>query len=80
MIGRTPPPDVELAAGAPTPDDEIAAAGPPACSRERFAELEATVEQGLETSIQTGQALAEIRGTRAYLLAGYPSFNAYLEG
>src|SRR5437763_15472939 len=51
----------------------------PDCTRERFAELEATVERGLEAYIQTGLALAEIRDTRAYLLAGYASFNAYLE-
>src|SRR5918912_2582062 len=52
----------------------------PTCSPERFAELEATIERGIDAYIQTGQELAEIRDTRAYLLAGYPSFNAYLEG
>jgi len=52
----------------------------PTCTPERFAALEATIERGIAAYIQTGQALAEIRDTRAYLLAGYPSFNAYLEG
>jgi site-specific DNA-methyltransferase (adenine-specific) len=52
----------------------------PPCTPERFAELEATVERGIDAYIHTGQALAEIRDTRAYLLAGYPSFNAYLDG
>jgi hypothetical protein len=32
------------------------------------------------TNVQTSQALAEIRDTQAYLLAGHPSFNSYLEG
>jgi hypothetical protein len=50
------------------------------CTSGRLTELEATIERGLEAYIQTGQALAEIRDTHAYLLAGYPSFNAYLEG
>lgn len=50
------------------------------CTLERLGELEATVAHGLEAYIQTGSALAEIRDTRAYLLVGYSSFNAYLEG
>ncbi len=60
--------------------DDVDGVSTLACTAERFAELEATIERGLEAYIQTGQALAEIRDTRAYLLAGYPSFNAYLEG
>src|SRR2546427_2409057 len=60
--------------------DDVDAASTLACTAERFAELEATIERGLEAYVQTGQALAEIRDTRAYLLADYPSFNAYLEG
>jgi hypothetical protein len=53
----------------------------PSCSPERFVELEATVERGLEAYIETGQVLAEIRDTRAYVMARYASFKvAYLEG
>ena len=62
------------------PSSEPVQVQAPTCTPERFAELEATVERGLEAYIQTGQALAEIRDTRAYLLAGYTSFNTYLEG
>jgi site-specific DNA-methyltransferase (adenine-specific) len=73
-------PDGELVASELAPGDDLAAVGLSACSPERLAELEATIERGIDAYIQTGQALAEIRDTRAYLLAGYPSFNAYLEG
>src|ERR687883_55362 len=62
------------------PSSEPVQAQAATCTPERFPELEATVERGLEAYIQTGQALAEIRDTRAYLLAGYSSFNTYLEG
>jgi len=37
----------------------------PTCTPERFAALEATSERGIAADIQTGQALAEIRDTRA---------------
>jgi hypothetical protein len=44
---------------------------------ERLAELEATIELGLDAFVRTGQALEEIRTRRLYLLT-HVSFEAYL--
>lgn len=44
----------------------------------RLAELEATIERGMDTFVEVGLALAEVRDARLYR-AAHPSFEAYLE-
>ena len=43
-----------------------------------LARLETTVAKGLQTFVEVGEALAEIRGRRLYRIE-YPTFDAYLE-
>jgi len=45
----------------------------------RLAELEQTIQGGLERFIETGQALLEVRDSRLYRI-NYPTFEAYCKG
>ena len=51
----------------------------PSIERDRLAELEQTIERGLQTFVEVGQALAEIRDGRLYR-ATHDTFESYLSG